>query len=103
MKRPPFTLTRSLLVLGILVGLLVVILGFDFGRKPRPNTNDDLTGLCISFAGASLVGLSTGLLLCRPNLAAALVLLSPIVYFALLVAVYWGWIIGRGIWLSLFG
>jgi hypothetical protein len=103
MKRPPFTFARSLLVMAILVGLLVVVLGFDFGRKPRPNTNDDLTGLCISFVGASLVGLSTGLLLRRPKLAAALVFLSPVIYFVLVVAIVWGWVIGRAIWVGLFG
>ena len=99
MNRPPFTFTRALLVVAIHVGLLVVILGFDFGRKPRPSTNDDLTGLCISSAGASLIGLSTGLLLRRPKLAVGLVVLSPIIYFALLVTIVWWVIIAHAIWI----
>ena len=103
MERPQFLLTRSLLVMTIIGGLVVVILGFDFGRKPRPGTNDDLTGLVISSAGASLIGLSTGLLLRRPKLAVGLVVLSPIIYFALLVTVVWWVIIAHAIWVRFAG
>lgn len=98
MERPQFTLIRSLLVMAIIAGLVVVTFGFDFGRKPRPGTNDDVTGMYISFAGASLIGVSTGLLLRRPKLAAVLVVLSPIIYFVLLVTVIWWWIIAHAIW-----
>ena len=85
------------------LGLAVVVYGFNFGRKPRPNTNDGVTGVLISSLGSALVGTGVGLLSRRPKLTASLAVAFAFLYLPVLSAALWTCIFAYSIWRAAFG
>jgi hypothetical protein len=90
-------------VLLVVIGAAIVAYGFNFGRKPRPNTNDDITGITISSLGSALIGLGVGLHSKNPKLIRMLPFVFALAYLPFAASVIWTGIVFYAIWRAAFG
>jgi hypothetical protein len=88
-------MSERLLLVAVMVaiGAAIVVYGFNFGRKPRPGTHDDITGVVISSIGSALVGLGVGLRTRNPKLTATLPVVFALAYLPCLSAILWACIL----------